>query len=616
MYIIKTTSKSKKDSKKKYYTFRLVQSLRVGKSSKKITLLNLGADFSVEQEHWADLSRRIEEIINKSSSLFPLNKKLESLALEYANKIISSQCNKQQSIADKEEDTNRYKEVDTISIKNSDSKSIGCEHIIYETIQKLKLPLVFQDLGFTKLQINSAIGTIVAKMVNPSSDIQTHRWLCRTSGINELLGCDFNSISQNNIYRIADKLFEHKDTLEQHLYNTQKQIFEYEETITLYDLTNTYFEGGAKNIQKAKRGRSKEKRSDAPLVTLAIMLDSSGFVRKSEIFDGNIGEPTTFALMLDKLAIPKKEISLLSKKSLVVMDAGIASEENIAYLINNNYEYIVVSRKKEKEFNKEQSVPVKLDTKEEIIVRAVKTVNEETKEVELIVHSSAKELKESAMLSRVQNLFIEKLQYLKDGLLLPRRIKEYDKILINIGRLTQQYASIAHHYTIEIHKEKDGKNATDIIWSEKESIKSKTSSNGVYMLRSNCTDMDEKTLWKTYTTLTDLEAVFRSLKSELGLRPIFHQTQSRVDGHLFLTLLAYSIVHTIRYKLKQNDIHYSWDRMKEILNTTCRITTSMKCKDGTSLYIRQSEEITTEQKEIYDILNIKYEAGETTRVYM
>ncbi len=616
MYIIKTTSKSKKDSKKKYYTFRLVQSLRVGKSSKKITLLNLGADFSVEQEHWADLSRRIEEIINKSSSLFPLNKKLESLALEYANKIISSQCNKQQSIADKEEDTNRYKEVDTISIKNSDSKSIGCEHIIYETIQKLKLPLVFQDLGFTKLQINSAIGTIVAKMVNPSSDIQTHRWLCRTSGINELLGCDFNSISQNNIYRIADKLFEHKDTLEQHLYNTQKQIFEYEETITLYDLTNTYFEGGAKNIQKAKRGRSKEKRSDAPLVTLAIMLDSSGFVRKSEIFDGNIGEPTTFALMLDKLAIPKKEISLLSKKSLVVMDAGIASEENIAYLINNNYEYIVVSRKKEKEFNKEQSVPVKLDTKEEIIVRAVKTVNEETKEVELIVHSSAKELKESAMLSRVQNLFIEKLQYLKDGLLLPRRIKEYDKILINIGRLTQQYASIAHHYTIEIHKEKDGKNATDIIWSEKESIKSKTSSNGVYMLRSNCTDMDEKTLWKTYTTLTDLEAVFRSLKSELGLRPIFHQTQSRVDGHLFLTLLAYSIVHTIRYKLKQNDIHYSWDRIKEILNTTCRITTSMKCKDGTSLYIRQSEEITTEQKEIYDILNIKYEAGETTRVYM
>jgi hypothetical protein len=548
--------------------------------------------------------------------LFTLDTKLESLASLYANKIISSQCNKKQPIDDELKDTDKYKEIEVASVKNSNSKSIGCEHIINETIQELKLPSLFQDLGFTQLQSNCAIGTIVAKMIQPSSDIRTYRWLCKTSGINELLGCDFNSISQNNIYRIADKLYENKETIEHHLYTTQKQIFHYEETITLYDLTNTYFEGGAKNIQKAKRGRSKEKRSDAPLITLAIMLDSSGFVRKSEIFDGNIGEPTTFSQMLDKLAVPKKEINLLTRKSLVVMDAGIATEANIAYLVQNNYEYIVVSRKKEKEFDKEQSVPVKLDNKEKIIVRAVKTINEETKEVELVVHSSAKELKESAMLSRIQNLFIEKLTYLKDGLQLKKRIKEYDKVLITIGRLKEQYASIAQHYTIEVHKAKDGNNAVDIVWSEKESMKNKTASNGVYMLRSNCTDMDEATLWKTYTTLTDLEAVFRSLKSELGLRPIFHQRQSRVDGHLFLTLLAYSIVHTIRYKLKQNNINYSWDSIKEILKTSHRVTTSMKCKDGTTLYIRQSEELNDEQKEIYDILNINYKAGKRTTVYM
>jgi uncharacterized protein YbcV (DUF1398 family) len=298
------------------------------------------------------------------------------------------------------------------------------------------------------------------------------------------------------------------------------------------------------------------------------------------------------------------------------MDAGIATEANIAYLVQNNYEYIVVSRKKEKEFDKEQSVPVKLDNREEIIVRAVKTINEETKEVELVVHSSAKELKESAMQSRIQKLFIEKLTYLKDGLQLKKRVKEYDKVLITIGRLKEQYASIAQHYTIEVEKAKDGNNAVDIVWSEKESMKNKTALNGVYMLRSNCTDMDEATLWKTYTTLTNLEAVFRSLKSELGLRPIFHQRESRVDGHLFLTLLAYSIVHTIRYKLKQNNINYSWDSIKEILKTSNRITTSMKCKDGTTLYIRQSEELNDEQKEIYDILNINYKAGKRTTVYM
>lgn len=615
MYIIKTVSKSKKDSKKKYYTFRLMQSLRVGDKVKKITLLNLGSDFNVEQEYWADFSKRIDDIINQTPSLFNFDKDLESLAQQYAARLIALQAKK---IDTSKSDANndRYKEIDTFSVKNSDSRDIGCEHIIYETIKELELDIKLKALGFTNVQLNSAIGTIVAKMIQPSSDIQTYRWLCGKSGINELLDCDFKKISSNNIYRVADKLYENKDILEKHLYEKQKQIFEYEDTITLYDLTNTYFEGGAKAIEKAARGRSKEKRSDAPLVTLAVMLDSSGFVRKSEIFNGNIGEPTTFIEMLDKLAIPNKDKNLFHKKSLVVMDAGIASQENIDYLVEKGYEYIVVSRKKDKDFNEEKAVPVKLDKKDDVIVRAVKVVNEETKEVELFVHSKAKELKESAMQTRIQTIFLEKLQYLKDGLPLKRRTKEYEKVLISIGRLKEKHSSIAQYYNIKVMKDLNGKNAIDITWEEKKSCENKTALNGVYALRSNCTDMDEKTMWKTYTTLTDLEAVFRSLKTELGLRPIFHQKQSRVDGHLFITLLAYSIVHTIRYKLKQNNINYSWDRIKEILNTTHRVTTSMKCKDGTTLYVRQSEELNEEQKEIYNILNIKHKAGETTRVYI
>jgi hypothetical protein len=612
MYIIKTVSKSKKDSTKKYYTFRLMESQRIGDKVKKITLLNLGSDFNVEQKYWAELSKRIEDIINKTPSLFEFDKDLESLAQQYAARLILLKAKKQPISTE----NNKYKEIDITTVDNSDSKDIGCEHIIYETIKELELDTKLKDLGFTNVQLNSAIGTMVMKMINPSSDIKTYRLLCGKSGINELLDCDFNKISSNNIYRIADKLYENKDELEKHLYDKQKQIFNYEQTITLYDLTNTYFEGGAKGVQKAKRGRSKEKRSDAPLVTLAVMLDSSGFVRKSEIFDGNIGEPTTFIEMLDKLAVPKKDTNLFSKKSLVVMDAGIASQANIDYLVEQGYEYIVVSKKKDKEFNEDKAVSVKVDKNEQTIVRAVKVVNEETKEVELFVHSKAKELKETAMQTRVQNIFIEKIQYLKDGLPLKRRTKEYEKVLMAIGRLKEKYSTVAQYYNIDIKKDPNSKNAIDITWKEKKSLEDKTALNGVYALRSNCTDMNEKTMWRTYTTLTDLEAVFRSLKTELGLRPIFHQKQSRVDGHLFITLLAYSILHTIRYKLKQNNIHYSWDRIKEILESTHRVTTSMKCKDGTTLHIRQSELLNEEQKEIYNILGIKHTAGETTRIYI
>lgn len=613
MHIIKTISKSKKNSLEKYYTYRLMESVRIGKKVKKITLLNLGSDFSVEQENWRDLATRVDDILKQRDRLFEIDNELEVIAQEYAKKIIASQAIKQEESISKEKDN--YKEIDITTIKNSDPKSIGVEGIVYETIKELELDKKFEELGYTNIQINSAIGSLVAKIAKPSSDSKAYSWLSKTSGVNELLGCDFNQMSSSNIYRIADKLNADKDTLEEHLYTKQKKIFEYEETITLYDLTNTYFEGRAKGVEKAKRGRSKEKRSDAPLVTLAVMLDSSGFVRKSKIFDGNVGEPTTFKEMLDLLSIPKRDNLFTRNSSLVVMDAGIASQENIDYLIENGYEYIVVSRKKEKQFDESKSQPVKLDSKEEVIVRAQKVINE-SGEIELFVHSKAREAKEVAMQKRVQDLFVESLQYLKDGLTLIRRAKKYEKIIERVGRLKEKYSAIAQYYNITVIKEKDGENASNIEWSEKVSLDKKSSINGVYCLRSNNTTMDEKTLWKTYTTLTDLEAVFKSLKSELGLRPIFHQKQSRVDAHLFITLLAYSIVHTIRYKLKKKGIHHSWDTIRGILESTNRVTTSMKCKDGTTLYIRQSTALNSEQKEIVDALGISYQIGDISRTYM
>ena len=347
------------------------------------------------------------------------------------------------------------------------------------------------------------------------------------------------------------------------------------------------------------------------------MLDSSGFVRKSEIFDGNISEPTTFKEMLDKLKVPQKDTNLLNAhKSLVIMDAGIASQENIDYLIANKYEYLVVSRKQNKQFDEAKSTPVKLDKDDNAIVRAMKVVNEETKEIELFIHSVAREAKEEAMQTRVQILFIDKLQYLKDGLSLKRRTKDYTKVIETIGRLKQKYPLISQYYSTIVTKDPDSNNAIDITWSEKKTLDNKSAINGIYCLRTNNQTMDEKTLWITYTTLTDLESVFKSLKSELGLRPIFHQTQTRVDGHLFITLLAYSIIHTIRYKLKQKDIHYSWDTIRDILRNQKRITTSMKCKDNTTLYIRQSSELNDRQKEIYDALGIKYRAGDVTKTFI
>ena len=622
MFIRRTVSKNKKYDEEKYYTYRLVESYRLNGKVKQRVLLNLGADFNLDKEKWSILSSRIENIIKQRETLFTIDdKEIESLAQQYALQLITISAN-----SDNEEDK-EYKEIDINSINSVNPKTIGSEHIVYETIKELELPSLFETLNFTPMQRDSAIGTLIAKACSPASDKKSIEWLRDVSGAGELYDCDYNSISSNSIYRVADTLLNHKNTIEKHLYDKTKEIFQYDETITLYDLTNTYFEGAANNIEKAARGRSKEKRSDAKIVTLAVILDSSGFVKKSTIFKGNVSEPSTLKEMIEGLSstdIKDKDTNILKpnskeSKTLVVMDAGIASQENIDYLTTGGYEYLVVSRKRDKQFDEDKATTVKVDKDDNSIVKAqrveIRDEEDNIQEIELYCHSKPREAKENSMQVRVQTKFTEALDYLNEGLTKPRRTKKYAKVLEKVGSLKSTYASMAKYYTVDVKKDPNSDNALSITYKEKIGTDDKSAMNGVYCLRTNNTTMDNKTLWKTYTTLTDLEAVFRTLKTELGLRPIFHKTSTRVDAHLFITLLAYTIIHTIRYKLKAKGINYSWTTIRDITQNQVRVTTTAKCKDGRILYLRKSSIPNEKQKEILNSLNLNHKAGVTTKVY-
>ena len=641
MFIRRTLSKNKKYDNEKYYTYRLVESYRVGDKVRQRVLLNLGSNFNVDKEKWSTLSNRIEDIVKRRESLFETDKELESLAQQYAQQLISVSGVKSAETS-KDEDC---QSIDVNSIEQINLRSIGCEHIVYETIKELKLEALFDSLGFTPIQMNSAIGILIAKACHPGSEAKSIDWLRYTSGTGELYGCNYTLISDNSLYRIADTLLSNKEAIEQHLYDTSKQLFDYNEAITLYDLTNTYFEGDAKKIEKAARGRSKEKRSDAKLVTLAVVLDSSGFIKKSTIFEGNISEPSTLKEMISSLSVPTKttpaddahnssdsQPTLLGahKSSLVVMDAGIASQENIDYLKENGYDYLVVSRKKEKQFDETRAVEVKTDKQDNTIVRAqrveIKDEEGNIEEIELYCHcpnevtkcswgAKPRELKEDSMQQRVQSKFTQALDYLNEGLSIPRRMKNYEKVLQKVGALKSDYSSIARYYTVTVKKDPDSPNALSVSCKEKTGTDDKSAMNGVYCLRTNNTTMDEKSLWCTYTTLTDLEAVFRTLKSELGLRPIYHRTGERVDGHLFITLIAYTLIHTIRYKLKSKGINDSWNTIREKISTQYRTTTVANVKDGRVLYLRKSSLLDERAKEIVDALGLSHRAGAVTKVY-
>ncbi|MFQ5560264.1 MAG: transposase, partial [Nitrospinota bacterium] len=155
--------------------------------------------------------------------------------------------------------------------------------------------------------------------------------------------------------------------------------------------------------------------------------------------------------------------------------------------------------------------------------------------------------------------------------------------------------------------------ATGITW--KRQVKSNTTDTlpGVYCLRTSQDSWDEATLWKTYTMLTDLEAVFRSFKTELGLRPVFHQKADRVTGHLFISVLAYHLVHTVRYPLKRSGISMSWASLRKQLSGQCRITVAMKQSNGDVVHIRKSTKPELRQKIIYEALGLKAHPGKIVK---
>ncbi len=543
-----------------------------------------------------------------------MDKATESLAQQYALQILSS---KAEVLKEEHSAVRAYASVDLDTLTLSNPKSIGVEHLLYEMITELGLDEKLQSLELTPMQFNAALGVMIAKASAPASEASSLRWLQEQSAAGELFGADYTKMSSNTFYRISDRLLAHKEEIENYLYQRQKRLFGFEETITLYDLTNTYFEGEAKGIAKAARGRSKEKRLDAPLVTLAVVLDGSGFVKRSDIFEGNVSEPKTLQEMIKVLTKKEHDKNILdsTKKPLIAMDAGIASEENLDWLREQRYEYIAVSRKRERQFDESRSVIVK-QKEDDVIVRVQKVINEERDEIELYCHSAPREAKEEAMQQQVQTRFEEELAYLKEGLSIARRTKKYDKVVEKVGRLKERYRAIARYYTIKVIKDPKGDNATELIYKEKKDMDNKSAMNGVYCLRTNNKQLDETTLWRSYTTLTDLEAVFRSLKSELGLRPIYHQKQSRVDGHLFITLLAYSIIHSIRYRLKAKGIHDSWEGIRQTMKPQVRITTTLQCQDGRTVHIRKSSQLNETQKELMDALHLKHTAGEVTRVYV
>jgi len=577
--------------------------VRVGAGVRQHTVLNLGRNFEVPRAQWAPLAQRIEALLGGQMDLIAdgLDAQWEAMAQQYAARIVS----RRGTVVVEDEapaQESDYQRVDLSRVDVIRPRSVGAEHVALEALRRLGLDCKLVELGFNRHQLSAAIGTIIGRMVQPGSELATHQWLQQRSGLGELLDYDFSGLDLTRLYRVSDQLLAHRAALEAYLYQQERDLFSLTETITLYDLTNTVFEGTASGNPKAQRGHSKEKRTDCPLVTLALVLDASGFPKRSEVFEGNVSEPKTLEKMLQRLAPG-------AVAPTVVLDAGIATEENLAWLTEQGYRYLVVSRERHKQFDAETAVLIRAEGETQI--RAQRVVDAVTGEVRLYCHSTGREAKERGIERRFSTRLEAALQYLAEGLHVPGRVKRYEKVLTRIGRLRQRYSRVARYYDIRLEKDVASGNAKALVWTR--IIPTEDTLPGVYCLRTNQTDWDESTLWNTYTMLTDLEAVFRSLKSELGLRPIYHHKSARVDGHLFISVLAYHLVHSLRSQLKAQGIHLSWESLRNHFAGQERVTVVLHRDDGQIYHIRKATRPEPHQQVLYNALGLPHLPGKTEK---
>ena len=590
---IRTVTKRNRSSSKIYECQQLVESIRTEKGVRQKLLLSLGR-LSLSKDKWPRLAKRIEATIQDQESLIKEEPEIEKLAKKF------SQQFKDKHAIDIE--TNTFETVDIQSLQNHRVRHIGGEYLGVTFFNELQLHECLKACGFSKRQIEIAMLLIIGRLVHPGSERHLHRWAQHLSGLDELINTDFNRLSLNSLYKVTDALYDHKTEIEAHLRARENDLFSLNETIILYDLTNTYFEGRAASNAKAKFGRSKEKRSDCRLLTLGLVIDSKGFPKTSQVFSGNQSEPET---LLDMVNALHKKDPTSNQKPTVVIDAGIATDDNLKEL-KDHYHYIAVSRKKINPPDSDACIVIK-ETKQNK-VEAKRITGDD--EIFLYCKSNLKRQKEQSMQGRLEQNFEEQLSRLSKSIHKKGCTKRYDKVLERIGRLKEKYKQIARFYQIHV-EEKDGLTCR-ISWDYlKEQSDQRFS--GAYFLRTNRIDLSEKDIWSIYIMLTQLEDAFRALKSELLLRPVFHQKEKRSDAHIFITLLAYHLLHSIRSYLKQSGINMSWRQIRDRMSTHCRLTNRIKTKEGNTLFIRKCSEPEDFHKTIYDCLRLDHKPCKTKR---
>lgn len=611
MYFKSTYRYNPKIDKSDWY-YRLVESYRnILDEVRQRTVLSVGflSEFNGDQ---IDLIEKgICDRINGQQSLFE-----EARVSAFVEELY------QRMIKEKKVDlglSDPQKDIDTVdlnTLKNKDIREMGAEWLSLQAVRELGIDRYLASQGWSEEDISLALSHIVSRAVYPASELKTVRFMEENSSICELTGYGIDNLTKDKLYGISKKLFEQKQGLENYLSKKTNDLFDLQDEIILYDLTNSYFEGEKRSSDLARYGRSKEKRSDCPLVVLALVVNVEGFIKYSSIFQGNMSDSKSLCQIIDHLRL---STSTSSKRAIVVIDAGIATEDNLALIQAKGYDYVCVSRSTKAEIKKsETGKPVMVNDRKNREITLEKVLTNDDSAYFMKVTSPTKALKERAMKTLFEQRFEDGLECIKTSLTKKSGVKTYEKVVERIGRLKQKYPSAHSRYKIEIEKQtvpvnsksKSGKTneiCTTLKWEKIAKLDARKQEEcGVYFLRTCIKSNEETLIWTVYNCIRNIESSFRTLKTDLDLRPIFHKSDESTQAHLHLGLLAYWVVNTVQYKLRQKDIKSEWREIVRQMNTQKCVTTVVQNTRDQWISIRKCSEPEDKVIRIYDALKYKY----------
>jgi transposase len=544
------------------------------------------------------LCERLTRLINGEPSLYGHcgDEMVEQLARHYFQQILSKKKVDRQTRTNEELELVKLK-----TLKNKEVREIGAESLCYQAFCQLGIDSYLKRRGWGAYQVSLAATHIVSRAVYPASELKTVSWVKENSAICELTGYDVEEITKDKLYGISKRLYKEKEGIENHLSRCTNELFNLHDKVILYDLTNTYFEGRMAGSKIAKFGRSKEKRNDARIIVLAVIVNVEGFLKYSDIFEGNTSDCSTLKTVIKKLS---QKAGYTGKKPIVVMDAGIATEANLAFLKEEGYPYLCVSRSNLKNYKADtDNMPVQIIDKRKQPIELLRVKAENDGDNYLWVKSQAKAEKENSMHRQFSERFEEGLRGIRNAILRKGGTKKSEKVWERIGRLKEKYPSVHQYYETKVTDNGNG-TATGLTFARKENMLYDKQA-GIYFLRTSLNWDDEETIWAIYNAIREIEYTFRVLKTDLDLRPIFHKSDEGSMAHLHLGLLAYWLVSTIRYQLKQKGYNHDWREIVRTMNTQKVVTTTVENDRGEIINIRQCSEPSEPVKQLYEKLKYR-----------